>query len=186
MSRRAGDPAPARRAVLGWLARMPIAAAVAWLVGAARAQEGADAASAPPRAVRPAEDRCPACGMAIVDARFAAQARDAGGRTLVYDAVECLADHRNGHAGPVPTDGPAWLADRVASTAAAAAWLGVDAAVVLLHPRLRTPMGGGLAAFVDVPAALAFADANGLGDATVLAWDEVMALGVDRPWVPVL
>ena len=66
-----------------------------------------------------------------------------------------------------------------------AVWLPVDAAVVLHHPRLRTPMGGGLAAFGDVAAALAFAEANALADATTYAWAEVVALGVARPWVPV-
>jgi copper chaperone NosL len=182
----ANEARPTRRAVLRWLARTPLVAGAAWLTGAARAQgAGADASVAPPRPVRRGEDRCPACGMAVIDARFAAQARDPGGRTHVYDAIECLIDHRNGHNGPVPGDGPAWVADRVASTATEATWLTVDAAVLLHHPRLRTPMGGGLAAFVDVPAALDFATAQGLDGATTYAWAEVMALGVPRPWVPV-
>jgi hypothetical protein len=68
------------------------------------------------------DDRCPACGMAVVDGRFAAQARTEGGRTLVYDAIECLADHLNGHAGEVPVVVAAWLADRVASTREVAVW----------------------------------------------------------------
>lgn len=174
-----GDPV-ARRTVLRWLVRAPFLAAVSW-TAAARAQEGAPA----PRAVARTEDRCPACGMAVIDARFAAQARDPGGRTLVYDALECLADHRNGHAGPLPGDGPAWLADRAASSAAEAVWLGADAAVVLHHPRLRTPMGGGLAAFADAGAADAFAAANGLDGAVAYAWSEVLELGAARPWVPV-
>lgn len=168
----------ARRSVLRWLARAPLVAAFGW--GGAAAQ-----GEAPPRPVARADDRCPACGMAVIDARFAAQARAPGGRTLVYDAIECLADHRNGHAGPMPGDGPAWLADRTASGAADAVWLPAAEAVVLHHPRLRTPMGGGLAAFVDVPAALAFAEANALADATAYAWTEVLALGVPHPWVPV-
>jgi copper chaperone NosL len=178
MSARFDRPVP-RRAVLRWLARAPLVAVLA-SGGAAAQHDGA-----PPRPVARAEDRCPACGMAVIDARFAAQARDPGGRTLVYDAIECLADHRNGHAGPVPGDGPAWLADRDASSAAEAVWLRVADAVVLHHPRLRTPMGGGLAAFADVPAALAFAEAHALADATAYAWADVMALGAPRPWVPV-
>ena len=179
MSERFDRPV-ARRSVVRWLAKAPLVLALAW-GGATRAQPD----PAPPRPVARADDRCPACGMAVIDARFAAQARDSGGRTLVYDAIECLADHRNGHAGPVPGEGPAWLADRTASSAAAAVWLPAAEAVVLHHPRLRTPMGGGLAAFADVPAALAFAEANALADATAYRWAEVLALGVPRPWVPV-
>ncbi len=169
-----------RRTMLWWLARAPLVAAVAW-----GGTAGAQPDPAAPRPVARADDRCPACGMAVIDARFAAQARDPGGRTLVYDAIECLADHRNGHAGPVPGEGPAWLADRAASSAAEAVWLPVAEAVVLHHPRLRTPMGGGLAAFADVPAALAFAEAHALADALAYGWAEVLALGVPRPWVPV-
>jgi copper chaperone NosL len=175
----------ARRSVLRWLVRAPIVAAFAGVAVGGGGRARAQAAPAAPRPVARAEDRCPACGMAVIDARFAAQARDPGGRTYVYDAIECLADHRNGHAGPVPGDGPAWLADRAASTAPEAVWLPVTEAVVLHHPRLRTPMGGGLAAFATVPDALAFADAHALVGATAHAWDDVMALGVARPWVPV-
>ena len=184
MTIRFDRPVP-RRTVLRALVRAPFVAAFALGIAAGGGAARAQANVAPPRPVARADDRCPACGMAVIDARFAAQARDPGGRTLVYDAIECLADHRNGHAGPVPGDGPAWLADRVASSAAATVWLPADAAVVLHHPRLRTPMGGGLAAFGDVAAAVGFAGANALADATTYAWSEVLALGVDRPWVPV-
>lgn len=139
-----------------------------------------------PRAVAIGDDRCPACGMAVVDARFAAQARTDGGRTLVYDAIECLADHLNGHAGEVPVVAAAWLADRVASTQAVAAWWPAEAATLLHHPRLRTPMGGGLAAFGDPREALAFAEAQRLTEPSVLTWDQVLELGVPRPWVPLV
>jgi len=173
-----GD-AVTRRAALRWLAWMPLAA---WAgLGARAAAQGAPGAA--PRAVQRADDRCPACGMAVMDARFAAQAVTDGGRTLMYDAVECLADHRNGFAGPVPTIAVEWLADREASQAVAAVWRAADETTVLFHARLRTPMGGGLAAFASSTAAHAFAQANGLADATLLTWAEVLEQGVDRPWV---
>ncbi|MFU8889257.1 MAG: nitrous oxide reductase accessory protein NosL [Trueperaceae bacterium] len=152
------------------------------LVGRAVAQS----AEPEPRAVAIGDDRCPACGMAVIDARFAAQARTDGGRTLVYDAIECLADHLNGHAGAVPVVVAAWLADRVASTQAAASWRRAEAATLLHHPRLRTPMGGGLAAFGDASEALAFAAAQRLAEPSVLTWDEVLELGIPRPWVPLV
>lgn len=163
------------------LRRLLALAALPWAAGV-RAQ--VDAPPVAPRAVALADDRCPACGMAVVDARFAAQARTDGGRTLVYDAIECLADHLNAHAGPVPVVAAAWLADRVASSTAEAAWLAADDAVLLHHPRLRTPMGGGLAAFADGEAASAFGEAQRLTAPTLLTWDEVLTLGVPRPWVP--
>ena len=148
------------------------------------ARAAAQPAAPEPRPVAIGDDRCPACGMAVVDARFAAQARTEGGRTLVYDAIECLADHLNAHAGPVPAVVAAWLADRVASTQAVSAWWSVEEATLLHHPRLRTPMGGGLAAFGDPPAALAFAEAQRLAEPIVLTWEEVLELGIPRPWVP--
>jgi copper chaperone NosL len=167
-----------RRAALRWLVLAP-AALVAGL-GAAAAQ---GAAGATPRPVQRADDRCPACGMAVMDARFAAQALTDGGRTLVYDAVECMADHRNGHAGPVPVMVAAWLADRGASRADEAVWCDADTAVVVHHPRLRTPMGGALIAFETVEDANAFVATQGLAGATFLTWAETLEEGVDRPWV---
>jgi copper chaperone NosL len=166
-----------RRTALRWLAWAPVAA---WAgLGTAAAQ----GASPTPRAVQRADDRCPACGMAVMDARFAAQALTDGGRVLVYDAVECLADHRNGHAGPVPTLVVEWLADRQDSRADEAVWRRAEESTVLYHPRLRTPMGGGLVAFETTEAAWAFAQAGGLADGTLLSWAEVLEQGVDRPWV---
>jgi copper chaperone NosL len=170
--------AVSRRTALRWLAWAPLAA---WVGLGTAAAQGATGAT--PRAVQRADDRCPACGMAVMDARFAAQAVTDGGRVLMYDAVECLADHRNGHAGPVPAIAIEWLADRGASVADGAVWRDAAASTVLFHPRLRTPMGGGLAAFETPEAAQAFAHASNLPDPTLLAWAEVLEQGVDRPWV---
>lgn len=170
--------AVSRRTALRWLAWAPVAA---WVGLGSAAAQGATGAT--PRAVQRADDRCPACGMAVMDARFAAQAVTDGGRVLMYDAVECLADHRNGHAGPVPTVAIEWLADRGESAADGAVWCEAEASTVLFHPRLRTPMGGGLAAFETAEAAWAFAQASNLADPTLLSWAEVLEQGVPRPWV---
>jgi copper chaperone NosL len=122
--------------------------------------------------------------MAIFDARFAAQAHTIGGRVLTYDALECLADHLAGHAGEVPLVVVAYLADRLASTRDAAAWLLADDAQLLHHRALRTPMGGGLAAFRDAPTAEDFAAAGRLAEPELLTWTEVLARAEERPWVP--
>ena len=144
----------------------------------------ASRAWADPRALNVGVDACPFCNMPVVDGRFAAEAVTEGGRTLVYDAIECLLDHEAGHGPPPPQVRERWLADRVASSRTTVAWLDAQQAVLLHHPRLRTPMGGGLAAFATEEEALAFASDNRLSDARLLAWDEAATEAPDRPWVP--
>ena len=139
-------------------------------------------ARADPRALRVGVDTCPYCSMPVIDGRFAAQAVLSGGRVLTYDAIECLLDHLAGHGPPPPDAAEAWLADRVASGRETVAWLAAEEAVLLHHPRLRTPMGGGLAAFAQAAEARAFAEANRLDGAETLSWDDARA--VTAPWVP--
>lgn len=151
-------------------------------LAAGRLWAQADLVSA--RALVIGEDRCPACNMAVIDARFAAQARTEGGRVLIYDALECLADHLAGHAGEVPRVTATHLADRRASSREHAHWLLAEDAVLLVHPALRTPMGGGLVVFAEEATAYAFADAARLPDAQLLRWAEVLERAGSRPWVP--
>lgn len=139
---------------------------------------------AEPRGLRLGVDACPYCSMPVIDGRFAAQGVAEGGRVLGYDAIECLLDHLAGHGPPAPTLREAWLADRVASGRESVAWLAAEEATLLHHPRLRTPMGGGLAAFADAEEALDFADANRLDDAETLRWAEARERAAERPWVP--
>jgi copper chaperone NosL len=177
-----GGPPMHRRAVLRLLLLAPLVPLT--LPPRVRAADGRRRSTGrQPRPVQLIDDRCPACGMAVMDARFAAQAVTDGGRTLVYDAVECMADHRNGHAGPAPTVVAEFLADRSASSHDHAVWCVAEHAVVLHHRRLRTPMGGGLAAFCDEAAARTFAEAQGYGERELMTWHEVLALGIERPWV---
>jgi copper chaperone NosL len=123
--------------------------------------------------------------MPVIDGRFAAQGVTEGGRTLTYDAIECLLDHEAGYGPPPPMMTERWLADRAASERDIAAWLAAESEATLLHhPRLRTPMGGGLAAFRSATEAQAFADANRLSDAVTLSWAEARDLASERPWVP--
>ena len=143
------------------------------------------AAWAEPRDVRSGVDVCPFCNMPVIDGRFAAQAVTEGGRVLTYDAIECLLDHEAGYGPPPPVLVERWLADRAASGREDVAWLAAEEEATLLHhPRLRTPMGGGLAAFASVEEALAFAEANRLTDPLTLSWLEARALADERAWVP--
>lgn len=139
---------------------------------------------AEPQALRPGVDTCPYCSMPVIDGRFAAQGVTEGGRVLSYDAIECLLDHLAGHGPPAPTLRETWLADRAASGRDAVAWLAAEEATLLHHPRLRTPMGGGLAAFASEDEALAFAEANRLTDAATLRWAAARERAAQRPWVP--
>lgn len=141
-------------------------------------------AVAAPHPVTAGVDVCPYCSMTVVDLRFAAQVVTPTGLVLTYDAIECLADHLGGYGPTPPSAAEAYLADVVASNVDGAAFLEAGTAVVLYHPRLRTPMGGGLAAFASQDAALAFAAARRLADAETLTWADVLARGAERPWVP--
>lgn len=139
---------------------------------------------AAPRETRYGVDVCPYCNMTIVDLRFTAQVVTPTGLAHHYDAIECLADHLAGHGPTPPPVAELYLADRQASSREQAALLSADEAFVLHHPRLRTPMSGGLAAFASARAAEEFAEAQRLAGAELMTWDEVMERAVERPWVP--
>ncbi len=129
-------------------------------------------------------DVCPYCNMTVIDLRYSAQVVTPTGLVHHYDALECLADHLNGF-GPVPPIvAETYLSDRAASTLNEARYLAAADAVVAYHPRLRTPMAGGLAAFKDLETAREVLTGLRLGDAEFLSWDEVLVRGADRPWVP--
>lgn len=129
-------------------------------------------------------DVCPFCNMTVIDLRFSAQVVTPTGVVHHYDAVECLADHLNGHGPPAPSVLEVYLSDRAVSSREAASYLAADEALVAYHPRLRTPMAGGLAAFADVDSAAVVLEELRLADAELLTWEEVLARGEDHPWVP--
>lgn len=139
-----------------------------------------------PGPVQVGVDRCPYCSMSVIDARFAAQQVTVGGRVNVYDAIECLVDHVAGHAGPALSTGWCYVADHAASTRDAARLVSVHAATVIHHPRLRTPMGGGLIGFGDADAAAAFVAERGLRGVQAWDWDALVERSGEQPWVPAL
>lgn len=92
-------------------------------------------------------DRCDTCGMIISDATFAAASRE-GGATFRYDDIGCL----------LARSGPALAAGRASAfvhDSRTGAWIAVASAVYVRSPRIRSPMGYGLAAYSDLTAAKA-------------------------------
>lgn len=107
---------------------------------------GVRAGGGPPP-IRPGT-ACARCGMGIEDLKFAST-REAGGAWHAYDSIECLVADRTRVPG-----GPAWVADYETKT------LLPEAAAWILHGDFPSPMGGGLAAFADRPAAESLAVAT--------------------------
>ena len=169
------------------LAALPAGSARAGRMAGATPDEAASRDDGPgPAPVRVGALRCPYCSMSVIDARFAAQQVTTGGRVYVYDAIECLVDHIAGHGGPVLAAGWCFVADHEASTRDEASLLSVHVAQLRHHPRLRTPMGGGLVAFASEQQADAFAAERGLDGIEVWTWDGLVERSRERPWIPLL
>lgn len=163
-----------RRAFLAWLLKSAALSSLS-LTGLALAQ---------PRTLHVGVDRCPYCSMTVVDARYAAHLITPLGRSYHYDAIECLVDHLNGHGAPVPEVAELYAADFANSSAAHPDYQPVEALTFLHHPRIRTPMGGGLVAFGNTEAADRFIAERRLRDVRTLDWVTLLSEGATRPWVP--
>ena len=170
------------------LALVPLAGGRTWAQGdGVPADEAARRDDDPgPGPVQVGIDRCPYCSMSVIDARFAAQQVTVGGRVHVYDAIECLVDHLAGHGGPALAAGWCYLADHAGSTRDDAQLVGVHDATILHHPRVRTPMGGGLVGFAEAEDAAAFVAERGLQDVVAWPWDALVERSREKPWVPAL
>ena len=95
-------------------------------------------------------DVCDRCGMMIDEPRFAAAVILANGQTLKYDDLgEMIMQHGAASQGAVR----AWFVHDYHSEE----WLRGETASYVLSPKLRTPMGFGVAAFADRASAEAFA-----------------------------
>lgn len=120
-----------------------------------------------PRAVVEGEDACAQCHMGVADLRFAAQARTATGKVLLFDSIECLADY------VAANPGTAFAALHVTDYRAPGTWIPAADARFVADGRITSPMGRSLAAFAAdaTPDALAQEYAG-----RVVSWDEVRAL----------
>jgi copper chaperone NosL len=124
------------------------------------------AACAPsgPRPIAYGTEPCEHCHMTITDPRTSAEALTAGGRTLVFDDVGCLAAWM---ADPEARGARGWVMSFVDGTT----WLPADSAVYLRSPELHTPMATGFAALR--PGAEADSMQAALGG-TLLTWAQVL------------
>jgi copper chaperone NosL len=124
-----------------------------------------------PGPVHVGSDECAHCSMMISDRRFAAQVLNTKGRAWKFDSIECLRGFlATGELQPADIHS-AWVADSDAPEQ----WLRADDARFLHSAGVRSPMGGGLAAYADAAAARsALARLGGVAGA-VVTWAEVIA-----------
>ncbi|RDI95197.1 nitrous oxidase accessory protein nosl [Meiothermus sp. QL-1] len=145
---------------------------------------GVPLALAAPRPLRVGVDACPYCNMTILDARYAAQMVTSTGRVYNYDDVGCLLDHVLGYGGPRATPRELYVADFAASSRKEARFIPVNQALFLYNERIRTPMGVGLLAFSGPAALEAYLKERPQHAGERLRWNDLVALGRKRPWVP--
>ncbi|MCX7623217.1 MAG: nitrous oxide reductase accessory protein NosL [Thermomicrobium sp.] len=124
---------------------------------------------APPE-IRYGRDTCAECGMIVSEARHAAAAASAKGETLVFDDIGCLLRYRQKHA---PQWAAVWVHDYETEI-----WLRAEEAQYLVSPKVRSPMGWGIAAFARADAAQQRRAELG-GD--VMNWSELLARPLERP-----
>ncbi len=120
----------------GWRRRRAWALIAAFLLGA-----GCGGSSGPPAIA--IGTRCATCGMEARDLHFACERRSAGA-WRVYDAIECLMRDADDAATATPSGtGETWLADYDTRSLHAAD------SVWVVRGAFASPMGGGLAAFLN-------------------------------------
>lgn len=121
-----------------------------------------------PRALVDGEDTCAHCHMGVAEHRFAAQARTATGKVLIFDSVECLARH----VADAPV-GTRWRGLHVTDHDAPGRWLPVEEAQFMADGDIASPMGMQLAAFASDASP---ADLTARYAGRMLAWEGVLAL----------
>ncbi len=122
---------------------------------------------AAPRTIVEGEDSCARCHMGIAELRFAAQARTTTGKVLVFDSVECLAQH------VLDAGGAPFAALHVTDFAEPGRWIPVQEARFLVESAIASPMGRSVAAFA---AGAPMAETTGRHGGRLVAWSDVLAL----------
>lgn len=120
-----------------------------------------------PEPVHVGSEECAHCSMLISDRRFAAQLLNVRGKAFKFDSVECLRSFVQAGTVPATDVHSVWVTDLEAGDG----WIAAADAAFLSSPELRTPMGGGLAAFASAGDARGMAE--GLGG-VVLTWQELL------------
>lgn len=88
-------------------------------------------------------DMCDYCKMKISDQQFAAQLKTEKGRYYKFDDIFCLQSYRKEH------DDVNYKALWISDYAQAPHFVAIEQAHFVRSPDLKTPMGGGIAAFAD-------------------------------------
>ncbi len=104
-----------------------------------------------PPVIRYGEDMCDNCKMIINDPRWAAAAYTQTGKAVRFDDIGGLAGYLQTH--PDDSLKKIWFHDYYTQR-----WITADSAVLVLSPRLKTPMAFGVAACRDSQAAARLAD----------------------------
>jgi copper chaperone NosL len=120
-----------------------------------------------PAPVRYGADVCHFCKMTILDNRFSASLLTAKGRTLAFDAVECLVNHLAQVVDPKP---PAVI--RVADFSRPGTMVPAGAACYLVSPALPSPMGEFLSAYGSTDSCRAVQARRG---GETYSWEEIRA-----------
>jgi copper chaperone NosL len=128
------------------------------------------ACAAGPEPLHVGTEECAHCSMVISDRRYAAQLVTAKGRSHKFDSIECMTRFLQDGAIAAGDTRSLWVMD---VTGEAEDWLAVADAQFVHSAALRTPMGGGLAAYASGERARDDAAAlNG----HLLDWDAVLQL----------
>ncbi|HSJ25313.1 MAG TPA: nitrous oxide reductase accessory protein NosL [Longimicrobiales bacterium] len=129
----------------------------------------ASACGIAPEPVHLGAEECAHCSMLITERRYAAQLLNSNGKAFKFDAIECLRDFVQGGSIAAADIHSLWVTD----SAGGEDWVQVEDAVFLHSAELRTPMGGGLAAYAaSVDAEAAAAELNG----HLMTWTQLLAM----------
>lgn len=126
---------------------------ITFLIGSGCAEE--------PEPIVEGLDECARCRMLISDSRFAAQLVTEEGKHLKLDSIECMLD--------VMREDTKYPFVWVSNAAKPGEWLEAEQAVFVRSDQIRSPMGGGLAAFESE------VDAKSVTGGTLLTWRELTA-----------
>jgi copper chaperone NosL len=122
---------------------------------------GTAGCSSGPQPISQGRDECAHCKMLITDGRFAAQLVTDRGKYEKFDSVECLLDDLSERSYR-----SIWVSNAVAP----GQWIEADKAVFVRSDKIRSPMGGGIAAFGTAE------EAKSLTDVRTLTWRQLSAI----------
>jgi copper chaperone NosL len=100
-----------------------------------------------PKPVKINIDQCEFCKMTITDAKYACQLATAKGRVYMFDDLKCMSNYKK--AQPQPETSKFYVADFLNPTA----FLIIQNATLINSENIKSPMGGGIAAFADAKSA---------------------------------